>query len=113
MNDSDKPKRKFWQFHLSTAILVMIASGPLLWLNCSPRRSKIFLAHWGDPARDYYADGFITGWPAPLKAVEDDGTVDAVSPIAPVTNMVAGVAILLSVGFISEWLIRRREARKT
>jgi len=29
----DTPKRRFWQIHLSTAVVLMFASGTLLWAN--------------------------------------------------------------------------------
>ena len=33
---SDKPKRRFWQIHLSTAIVMMFTAGGLMWINLRP-----------------------------------------------------------------------------
>jgi hypothetical protein len=38
MSETEPPKnRRFWQLHLSTAVLLMLASGPIVWLNTSSR----------------------------------------------------------------------------
>lgn len=32
-----KPKRRFWQIHLSTAVVTMLVAGIILWLNLTPK----------------------------------------------------------------------------
>jgi hypothetical protein len=128
---SEKPKRKVWQFHLSTAVILMFAAGILMAVNyhaCTiPTEDNriYFVAH---------------GWP--LVAYQDlhlhellDMSQDVVGGRSPrqaeaipfskicridigwnrrgiVTNLFVAIVILITGVFASEWLIRRREARK-
>src|SRR4051794_3721552 len=48
--DPAKPKRRF-QIHLTTMVVLMFASGGLIWLNVTP--------HMGWPGEDF-------GWPMPV-----------------------------------------------
>ena len=41
MNEPEKPKRRFWQIHLSTAVLLMFLAGGILFVNL---RRKAMLA---------------------------------------------------------------------
>src|SRR5476651_69291 len=55
---SDMPKRRFWQIHLSTAVLLMFVSSGLLWANLTP---KIFVNDDSGEKLPSEVDGF--GWP--------------------------------------------------
>ena len=100
---TDPPKKLPWfQYHLSTAIVMMFVASGLLWLNMQ---------------RNHHS----YGWPLPFIAVWH---VDYFSPSGPwesyemrydpipwgiALNVVIWLAIMLGVGVFCEWLIRRRE----
>jgi hypothetical protein len=119
---SDKPKRKFWQFHLLTLVLMIMLAGTFVTLNI-PREWG--LAGVGGPTeRSWNSSNTTVGWP--LKVVYFkyqitdltrnlvlDSRIEIRNPFSLVWN--TGICLFLLVlafGF-SEWLIRRREARKT
>jgi hypothetical protein len=105
-----KPKRRFWQFHLITLVLLTLAASLLVWLNLPAKRA------WG-PASFYYE----IGWPQSVYHYPvsigpwDVGTPDALHSVADIIFVDLGIAmsILFNVAFTCEYLIRRREARKT
>ena len=41
MSEQDKPKRRFWQIHLSTAILLMISAGIAIGISLLPHQVSI------------------------------------------------------------------------
>jgi len=56
---SDEPKRKWFQFHLSTAVLMMFVAGVSLWLNLSPQKQLRFIDNW-DTSGHFIE---VWGWP--------------------------------------------------
>src|SRR5438045_2886081 len=62
---TEKPRRPWFQIHLSTAIVLMFVAGLLLRANMLPSVSR-----GDDPAR---ADWYY-GWPYPLLIVAQDGS---------------------------------------
>jgi hypothetical protein len=121
---SEKPKRKFWQFHLATAILSTFAAASLLFANLSPNRKPL----WPDilPADIYL---HVYGWPM-VAYIDYIPALEHGIPIGGATSarlqtaeygwnshhliidILCSVAILFIASCLSEWLIRRREARK-
>ena len=77
---TDKPKRRWLQIHLSTAIVLMIVTGGLLGVNLRPSHH-----------RSYYID---QGWPEVFRTVEDDFSVEW-NPNGLLVD--ASVAILLCI----------------
>jgi hypothetical protein len=55
MTDMPPTKRRFWQIHLSTAVVLMVAATVLIWTNATP-------IHW-NPNNEYF-DGVKYGWPS-------------------------------------------------
>lgn len=58
---SDKPTRRFWQLHLSTAVAMMLLAGLMIWPNVVPNPRCQYVAHvmrYTIINADYY------GWPA-------------------------------------------------
>jgi hypothetical protein len=142
MSDSEKPKRKFWQIHLSTAVLLTLVSGALIQINCRDRLLQ--LSNGSNIVKNFDDDKVLLlmigvrkqyGWP--FIAVEyihngtDDLTIGIACPEglsidlkadndlklklthAPfVYDFLVGLAVLISCGLSFEWLIRRREGRK-
>ena len=56
---AEPAKRKPWQIHLSTAIVLMFVAGFLLWLNFTPGQRF-------DPQRGINLPETNLGWPLPI-----------------------------------------------
>jgi hypothetical protein len=112
------------RLHLSTAIILMIVAGGLMWLNMHRRYG---FPNWAPDGEQYWGtihpsnyDAY--GWPAVIwewyNSETDEHTIftmryPGLIIIPFVINFVVALAILFSVGFCCEYLIhRRREARK-
>ncbi len=111
MND----KRPWFRFHLLTAVLMMVGAGTMLWINT--RRD-----YWHEP------NGWHIEWGWPLRTLvqvkQPVGTVFneyvyTVPYVSPNTdwrvvalNAVIAIGIVVILGVLSEYFIRRREARK-
>ena len=102
---SDRPKRRWFQFHLSTALILMFSTGIIIWLNVS----RVMLQP--------------RGWPCEMESFEWKRTYTVPAHrvttlyvnwnvIGLLNNIVIGCTILLLIAFVSEYLIRRREGRK-
>jgi len=111
-----RKKRRFWQLHLSTAVLLMFVSGSLVGSNTRDRDP----VYW-----DSYFRGLRrvpTGWPFEFKQrfetydAENDKVLNAEEGPCNVWSLAGdiftAIGICSSVAFISEWLIRRREGRR-
>ena len=85
---ADMPKRRFWQIHLSTAIVMMFVASVLVGLN------------WGG-GQEYKIDGHIyrsiVGWPIRYRYDYLTGT----------TDVLISVTILILTAWCCEF--RRRE----
>lgn len=112
---SEKPKRRFWQLHLSTAVLLMLVAGGLLALNTKQSHCRLN-AEW---------NAFVNGWPfvyrfeltdlAPeneLESIPYLWDYEAIKTLNLILDVVIASVILVSVGSLCEWLIRRREANR-
>ena len=118
-----EPKRNFWQIHLSTAIFLSISAGGLLLANSLWHSSRSFAAQSGGSAVYNDLKSEVQGWPYParLRPAGDlpadkyhyHGRVEAGMDIGKVQNLVVAFLILGGIAFACEWLIRRREGRKT
>jgi hypothetical protein len=91
MSETEKPKRSFWQFHLSTAVALMITAGCLLPFNIIRIRTALNQR----PIASHVNGSQMS--PADLMG----------------TAIVFSALVLFLIAFVCEWLIRRREARKT
>jgi hypothetical protein len=107
---ADAPRKRPWfQFHLSTAIVLMFVASGLLWANLSESPAGN-LSDWGVTVHIY-------GWPAKVYWVTSDKTGDGFfwkerggySGLA--MDAGAALAVLLAVAVFCEWRIRRRERR--
>ena len=116
-----KPKKRPWfQFHLSTAVVLMFVASGLLWSNL---RFTEFEVESGFPGSDSYGTNTYGGygWPMPFYVRHECFTneaknyADFVSPYV-VSVGAAGLsggivlAILFTAGFLLEWRIRRQSA---
>ena len=134
MSEAEKPKRRFWQIHLSTALLLMIILSTMIWANMRSRveSTKNFtdmpyiIMRYGFPFTNYEreADSLAERYESATAYLLTNW-----SPTDPNDNVVpwrretfrfaiaANFCFLLIVLGISwyclEFLIRRREGRKT
>ena len=124
MSETEKPKRRL-QLHLSTAILLSISAGGLMLANFNEppdfgglKYSEVpFMGYLGPPPHNSMPGYSMMGWGWPMKAaaiihLRKGGLQYAWYTKAIFVDVVAFIFVLLSVYFLSEWLIRRREARK-
>jgi hypothetical protein len=114
--------RKWFQIHLSTAIVLMVLAGGMVWLNVSWQQSVLFDSHGGHQ--------YAYGWPVHCFVVKHQYfLVTAESQILGgalreydaltfglimkwiVPNALATLGVLGIAAVILEWRIRR-EARK-
>jgi hypothetical protein len=116
MSDAEKPKkRRFWQLHLSTAVLLMIGTGCLLGAQMNE--------HYRSPG----SDELMRGIPFPMfirianpkpgihYSFETCGIYHADNGwnyFLLVANILLCVIVLIVVAVCSEYLIRRREGSK-
>ena len=119
MSGTEKPKRRFWQFHLSTAVLLLLAAGGLLRFDFMMSDLR-----YGSMSGTYGKETF--GWPIVIAFREvdfskGDNSVPAIRReiirryslhLMP-EGVAAQVLILIAIFVFSEYLIRRREGRKT
>jgi len=113
----EPPRRKRFQMHLSTAIVMMFVAGVLIWLNTRPRQLETWMQrHYSVPFVRY-------GWP--MDAAQTVVGVDLRLQIEfrksdeitagytmAILDFIIGLLILFSVYLLCEWLIRHRAARK-
>jgi len=137
----EPPRRKRFQIHLSTAIVMMIVAGVLIWANVAPRQfddSRTFNNYERITAGDitgffYYPSVWTTecGWPTTMSTkhtvlhsvkTPEFQEISVNSPrgilesrewhLGTIINTVVALFILFLIWFACEWLIRRRAARK-
>lgn len=123
------PRRKRFQIHLSTAIVLMFAAGGLMWANLIPRIATVvyrFELH-GESGFVAPVESKEYGWPfVHFLSYENDEHVFhlgdwegflAKSNLGTrkaglIYDIVIAFAILFSVWLACEWWIRRRSGRK-
>jgi hypothetical protein len=123
---NDEPRRKFWQFHLSTAVLLTFVAALALGLNVRKRTEDDLKGAMRTAFRIQYECHnasplsveeavLLQGCPYSFRKVYTIGGSDVpvMSYPAAFADFVAAVSVVIATAFISEWSIRRREARKT
>ncbi|MEI6235640.1 MAG: hypothetical protein WCT04_21505 [Planctomycetota bacterium] len=117
-----KPPRKFFvfQFHLSTAIVMMFVAGALIWAN-SPKTYY----PTGDPNDGHFV--MVLGWPKPGFVTSDAPVFQTyhsefhflmarslvyILYLNFMIDLTVATAILFAVWYFLERLIRRRAAQK-
>ena len=124
----EPPRRKRFQFHLSTAIVMMFVAGGIMWLNVHMRIQRIDFqvsSHW----QWYYVPK--QGWPIialerypyklsvpsyPIIEVfmnhTENYTIWEWQPIALCLDFLVALLLISLTWFVCEWRIRRNTARK-
>ena len=132
MSESESPKkRRFWRIHLSTAVLVMLEIGVLLYLNMAGWRGVLatqkLIVNFHDEDSMYRSTEELKridtesalGWPfrffiLPDMMISGSFMQGGLTGRYALFGDVATSALLSGfTAFLSEYLIRRREARKS
>ncbi len=92
-----KKNRPLFQFHLSTAIVLMFVAAGLLWMNLNPRRDM------------HHADVGYLGWPVWFHVRDLNNALFHWWRL--IANLLLNVMLLVALGVVCEWRIRRRERR--
>ena len=111
------PRRKRFQIHLSTAIVMMFVAGGLIWVNVRARAVEAWQLNPidGGEVGDIYFGWPLTGAVSRWNEYAFPGFQqrEMFFPYAfCAIDLIVGSFILLAVWFFCEWLIRRRAARK-
>ena len=115
---SGKIKRSFWQLHLSTALVLMLVAGVLLWASTQRQWEKIEPPEprvVAGPTYQGLFSGWQRGWPFMMQA--EPGILENYEsvPLQPkwlAANLLVSVAILIAIAALLEYLIRRRSATR-
>ena len=123
LNTMNKPARRLFQIHLSTAIVLMFAAGGIIWANTTERQSPHNLtltrgrtiiglySYYGWPWNAY-----LEGKNAYYQAPTDDWKITHSGRkfFKSDAALNAGVAVLILVTtcLLCEWLARSRKNRK-
>jgi hypothetical protein len=124
---NNKPKRPWFRFHLLTAVLMMFAAGGVIGVNTCER---VFREYQTMPdsanseSRLLRTQLWGMGWPfcyfqTRATVVRHKGDWDLGPNHEPIEKMplagdiIIGVGIVIALAFVSEFLLRRREGRKT
>ena len=98
---AEKTRRRWFQFHLSTAVVLMIAAAGLLWVNV--------VKHFAITATGLriYSLLYWYGWPIRFLEEMPDGSHQIFWP-ALVVDLAAGLSILFVVAYVCEFIARRK-----
>ena len=130
----EQPRRRWFRFHLLTALLMMVAAGGMIGLQFAPRtitssHNRIELQAWGWPVEyrivppKEFAQWFDfrpgTNYPYPTdlneQSLELIGSMRVADRIMGgrviriVFDIWVAFCILMAIAFVSEWFIRSRE----
>lgn len=105
---SDKPKRAWFQIHLSTAIVLMFVAGGLMWANSTVAMRFRYERVYGFPFPAIYSHPMEIGDSIDSLHVQPAG----IDWFCLAGNIFVGLYLLRLTAFLSEYIIRRRAARK-
>jgi hypothetical protein len=117
-------RRKRFQFHLSTAVVLMLTAEGWILANLHDRFiENLNVIHTGKMKCKY--EQHAAGWPFPVRKrvyrvmVTSEGRVVQSSVMSETwayyaipLDAIATIILLLPIWFLCEWLVRRRAARK-
>ena len=107
------PPRKRFQFHLSTAIVMMFVAGGLIWANVHVMAYSFEgYPRYGWPYRAIFNNSVLVPEGTHLFHVRCSDDLYFIGVARLSANALTAVALLIVVYFLCEWLIRRRAARK-
>ncbi len=103
-----KPKRRFWQLHLSTAVFILVSLSLFGWLNLREHYGRI-----GPPGEgDGDSRMIVRGWPRGFEEWAPNSSRTIFSTGDLLTNLGLGVGSIALIGCCFEYNRRRREGRK-
>jgi len=102
-------KRRFWQIHLSTAVVLMFVTAGFLWLNFRPRHVQWFVLRWHE--KYYFEPATVIGWPRVYSGHTNTGSTLDVPPlfVSVTINLTVMLVAVVIASFACEYFIRRRE----
>ena len=111
-------KRPWFRFHLLTAVVMMFAAGAMVWANIVPSRHEDgngYLTHPYLYDLDYGWPGMVVRHLSPInpKWVDFQDSKTIIQWPKVCGNVIICLMLLLLSAIGSEFLIRRRESRKT
>jgi len=120
---SDAPKKRPWfQFHLSTAIVMMFVASGMMWANFRVTRGFALCELPFDPTdpssppKSFSVHVLTYGWPASCRtaACYEDGTTEPWNWVwhwgAFILDAASAVALLAVTATLCEWRIRRGQS---
>lgn len=115
MSDEQKPKRRFWQIHLSTVFLLNFICAVFLYIETRPVSAHVMLVdnhRSGSVALNSWV-GIAYGWPWHYECSAPFITFTEIrSYFALVADIAIILVMLLIFAVVVEFLIRRSEGRK-
>jgi len=101
------PRRRRWfQIHLSTCVVLMFVAGGIVGLNVKP---PFYIADISGNTRGWAVYGFP--WGIYYKAFPYNPEGSYIITDNLVSDVVLALGMLVTIGVVLEWLIRRRERR--
>src|ERR1041385_2351733 len=112
---SDTPKRRFWQFRLSTAVVLMLIASSLLMANVGGSLGDASKCGFPFPMYWHQAPPYPLGQPVETCAFGpfEWSYKAGWSYRLVIANILVSMLSLAGAAVASEWLIRRREGRMT
>jgi hypothetical protein len=113
MNEPEKPKRRWFQFHLSTMVLLSVTAGGVLWANIVDRNRRVVPTsviheYEGGPEIPIeYGEFSERGWPMSYR-FDYAGMFQAQKTPSLLFDFVIAIGMLTAVAIASEWWIRRK-----
>lgn len=117
-------KRRWFQIHLSTAVLLVLTAGVLLGLNLESRNGSMVTLGMSDPPFNehpqpgmllhYGTSSYRAGWPKPCYEfyIVDEKSYGWWNYSGLAINAATASSIMAAAGLLSEYIIRRRAAQK-
>jgi hypothetical protein len=108
------PKRRWFQFHLSTAVLLSLGAGALITANVWERPSEQLDDYQDIDGTQHRLSSRWRGWPISYEQIYLDGhrLNELKTAIVPMLNLIIGLVLLLALALVSESRIRHN-ARKS
>ena len=110
MSEPEKPKRRWFQFRLSTAVVMLFAIAVFLWLNTQPHSDFTYIFGWPFRAATTHIDVIMDGHQLESGCFVVAGI--GFYSIHLIYNVLIALTGTISVGLLIEFIARRLEVRR-